>query len=538
MNDNNMQKRTLIALVISIAFLVVFQYVFMNNNQNNITTNSTKQEAVEKKRDETVSNSKTPTETDKKGNTGSKKILIDKNLPESTEIQRTLNQTSEETAKFKYFDNKIYKIKINLKGGTIEEWIEKEHEISILNNSSLSLFYNDLNDKNIFYNFEKFRNGFKLTSKNTNLKIEKIITFKENNPYIAKINIISAIPFDSLKIAKRKLEKGMQKRYDKYFYYDTEDKFEDDKITEDESKTIKSNSFIGFDSQYFVASFLSDGQEISAKLKNTKDNEIEIYYNLTNDPVSLFYGPKKLDLLEKVNPELENTVHFRGFLSPISKFLLEILNFIFGIVKNYGLAIIVLTILIKLILYPLTHKSLTSMAKMKEIQPEMQKLRKKYKDEPQKLNKKMMELYKENDVNPAGGCLPMLLQFPILIALFSVFSNAIALKGKPFILWITDLSSPDVLFNLPFEVPIFGWETFNVLPILMIITMVYQQKANSGSAQGQGGTQMIMKFFLPAFMFFIFYNFPSGLVLYFLSSNIITLVQQKYIMKHLENQEE
>jgi YidC/Oxa1 family membrane protein insertase len=209
---------------------------------------------------------------------------------------------------------------------------------------------------------------------------------------------------------------------------------------------------------------------------------------------------------------------------------------LYGWLGNYGLAIIVLTIIVKLLFFPLTHKSYISMAKMQKIQPEVQKIQKKYKDNPQEMNKRVMEVYQKNKVNPMGGCLPLLLQFPVLWALFRVFSNAIELKGEPFMLWIRDLSIPDTLFKLPFGLPFLG-ENFNVLPILMFASMIWMQKLTPAQGNVQGANKFMMQVFMPVFMLIIFYSMPSGLVLYFLLSNAISIGQQQYTRKHLKAQE-
>ncbi|TYB31863.1 MAG: membrane protein insertase YidC [Candidatus Mcinerneyibacterium aminivorans] len=535
MNNGNMQKRMILALIFSIVLLVVFQYFFGPNqpDQQQQTTQPQKQtEKVAQSRDQQEKSQK-PSKTSEEIENFNKQT---ENLEEEG-INALLKKEPNRAVGYKVYSNKIYDIKIDKQGGRINSWKEKKRGIQILNSENFSLVYKELTDKNLIYKYQEIPNGFKLTFDNGQYYVIKKFIFSREEPHLVDIDVDSNIPFEKIVLSKKALEKRTQQGYDSYFYYSIEDKFEDDKIKKDEKKQISSRRFIGFDSKYFIASFLSKGYELNAEIVQNQYEEIKILLNLEKMPISFFYGPKSLDLLDKIDPALEDTIHFRGFLSPISKFLLGILKIIYSVIHNYGLAIIILTVAIKLLLYPLTHKSLTSMAKMKKIQPQIQKLRKKYKDEPKKMNQKMMDLYSEHNVNPAGGCLPMLLQFPILIALFSVFSNAIELKGQPFFLWINDLSTPDTLFHLPFDIPIIGNE-FNLLPILMVVAMIYQQKMNAGGASSKGGGQVFMKIFLPAFMFVIFYNFPSGLVLYFLTNTVITLLQQKFIFSHLNNEEE
>lgn len=240
----------------------------------------------------------------------------------------------------------------------------------------------------------------------------------------------------------------------------------------------------------------------------------------------LYAGPKKYEVLKVLGLDIDKVMDF-GFLAPISKVTLRLLNFFYSIVHNYGLAIILLTILVRLILYPLTYKSYKSMREMQKIQPLMQELQKKYKEEPKRLQKEMMLLYKEHKVNPFGGCLPMILQMPILIALFTTLRSAIELRGAPFIFWIKDLSEPDTLFTLQ------NGFAINVLPILMIGTFFLQQKffAMPAATPQQQQQQKMMALFMPVFMGFIFYRMPSGLVLYFTLSTMIGIIDQYRIKK-------
>ena len=244
------------------------------------------------------------------------------------------------------------------------------------------------------------------------------------------------------------------------------------------------------------------------------------------EPFILYAGPKKHAILKTLGFQLDQIMDF-GMLAPISKIVLSILNFFYGIVHNYGVAIILLTLLVKIILYPLTLKSYKSMRAMHKLQPLIQELQKKYKSEPKRMQKEMMLLYKEHKVNPFSGCFPMLLQMPILIALFTSLRSAIELRGAPFILWITDLSEPDTLFRLPNGFPI------NILPIFLLGTFFIQQKmtAMPATTEQQQQQQKMMRYIMPLFMGFIFYKMPSGLVLYFTLSTLLGILDQYRIEK-------
>lgn len=244
------------------------------------------------------------------------------------------------------------------------------------------------------------------------------------------------------------------------------------------------------------------------------------------EPFILYAGPKKHAILKTLGFQLDQIMDF-GMLAPISKIVLYILNFFYGIVHNYGFAIILLTILVKIILYPLTLKSYKSMREMHKVQPLVQELQKKYKSEPKRMQKEMMLLYKEHKVNPFSGCFPMLLQMPILIALFTSLRSAIELRGAPFILWITDLSEPDTIFRLSNGFPI------NILPIFLLGTFFIQQKMTTmpATTEQQQQQQKMMRYIMPLFMGFIFYKMPSGLVLYFALSTLLGIMDQYRIEK-------
>lgn len=219
-----------------------------------------------------------------------------------------------------------------------------------------------------------------------------------------------------------------------------------------------------------------------------------------------------------------------GFLGGISDFLLASLKLFHKIFRNWGVAVILLSVMVNLALFPLSRKSYESMKKMQHIQPHMDSLRVEHKDNPQKLNKEMMELYKKYDVNPMGGCLPLLLQMPVFIALYQALMKSLELRGSGF-LWVRDLSMPDAV-PLPFSLPLIG-HAINVLPILMTIAMVFQQRFSTvkGATQSeQQKQQQQMMIIMPVVFLFIMYSFPSGLVLYWLVNTILTTFEQRAIM--------
>ncbi|NPA28513.1 MAG: membrane protein insertase YidC, partial [Epsilonproteobacteria bacterium] len=229
-----------------------------------------------------------------------------------------------------------------------------------------------------------------------------------------------------------------------------------------------------------------------------------------------YIGPKEYKLFVSLDPKLEDVIEF-GWFTFLAKPFFKIMLAIYEFVGNWGWAIVIFTILVKLVLFPLSYKGLMSMQKLRDLAPKMKELREKYKDDPMKMNQQMMELYKKHGANPMGGCLPMLIQIPIFFALYRVLLNADELQGAPWILWITDLSRPDPYY---------------ILPILMGVTMYIQQKLTPNTMTDP----MQQKIFnwLPAIMTLFFITFPSGLVLYWLVNNILSILQQIYINKAYE----
>ncbi|OQY12637.1 MAG: hypothetical protein B6I31_02815 [Desulfobacteraceae bacterium 4572_19] len=215
----------------------------------------------------------------------------------------------------------------------------------------------------------------------------------------------------------------------------------------------------------------------------------------------------------------------------IAKPCLWLMNFIYKFIPNYGVAIIILTILIKLLFWPLGNKSYKSMAEMKKLQPLMMEIREKYKNDKQRMNKEVMGLYKTYKVNPMSGCLPMIVQMPIFFALYRMLYSAIELRHAPFFGWITDLSAPDRLFHFGFQIPFMDPPCgIPVLTLIMGGTMILQQKMSPPAGDP---TQAKMMMLMPVFFTFIFINFSSGLVLYWLVNNVLSISQQYYITKKI-----
>ena len=239
----------------------------------------------------------------------------------------------------------------------------------------------------------------------------------------------------------------------------------------------------------------------------------------------LYLGPKIPELLKSLNVEAEKAINFGKYLGPIEKVLLWILEFTHGLTGNYGVDIVILSILLKVIFWPLSRKSYKSMQEMQKIQPEMKMLQEKYKDDRQKLNQEMMALYKRRKVNPVGGCLPMLVQFPFLIALYKALPLSFNLRHAPFMLWLRDLSAADAFFIDQLELPFLGTTPVGPLPLLMGVSMLLQQKMSPTMGDPRQAKMMMI---MPIMFIFIFLSFPSGLVLYWFVQNILSIGEQYY----------
>jgi len=285
-----------------------------------------------------------------------------------------------------------------------------------------------------------------------------------------------------------------------------------------------------------------EGAYIEGTKTAYKNNGERAYYNISltvpfqnadveRQSFTLYIGPVDYNILKAHGHNLQELVEFGSFLGlrflvrPIAEYLLlPLFNFLHLFIPNYGLVIIVFSLIIKLVLYPLTKSSYQSMKKMQLLQPKIAELKEKFKDNPQKMNKETMKLYSTYGVNPAGGCLPLVLQMPIFIALWGLFKVAIELRQQPFIFWIKDLSSPDIILKLSFKIPIFGINEISGLAVLMGVATFVQQKMTVKDPK-----QKALVYVMPIFLTLMFMGFPSGLNLYYLMFNVFSIGQQYYI---------
>jgi YidC/Oxa1 family membrane protein insertase len=266
-----------------------------------------------------------------------------------------------------------------------------------------------------------------------------------------------------------------------------------------------------FDRYYTSLLFdLKQGMNVSL-IKEANDNPLIFISGTQNMELGGYIGPKDYKMLEAISPKLTNVIEY-GWFTWLAKPFFWLIQEINSYVGNWGWAIVIFTIFIKLVLFWPSYRGMLSMQKLKDLAPKMKDIKDKFKDDPAKMNMKMMELYKKHGANPFGGCLPLLMQIPIFFALYRVLLNADELQGAPWALWIHDLSKMDPYF---------------VLPLLMGATMWYQQRITPSNFTDPL-QEKIFKFF-PILMTFFFITFPSGLVLYWLTNNILSIGQQYYV---------
>lgn len=318
------------------------------------------------------------------------------------------------------------------------------------------------------------------------------------------------------------------------------------KIDETAQKDISGVvDWVGERTKYFGLALIpdpgtSDGAYLEGHRKAMPDNGVYESYSIAlkmpfreggdeKKSMTVFLGPMDHTILKSYAINLEGmmSLGWAFLVRPISEYvMLPLFGFLHLIIPNWGLVIIVFSILIKIVLHPLTKTSMKSMKKMQALQPLMEEIKEKHKDDPQKMNSAVMNLYKEYGVNPAGGCLPMLLQLPILYALYMVFRSAIQLRQAGFVGWIHDLSIPDVIYSLPFHLPIFGVKDISGLAVFMGITMFVQQKMSVKDPR-----QKMMIWMMPIMWVLLFMSFPSGLNLYYTTFNILAIAQQMIVNK-------
>ncbi len=290
-------------------------------------------------------------------------------------------------------------------------------------------------------------------------------------------------------------------------------------------------NWIGLSGQYFFSGLIANGdagKQETAAWAGTVGSQTQAMLRFpgatTHADIAVYTGPKDISLLEQAGHSLRRALDL-GWFTFVALPLLRCIRFLNRFTGNYGIDIILLTVLIKILFYPLTQKSFKSMKAMQKLQPQMERLKEVHKDSPDKMNQAVLELYRKEGVNPLGGCLPMLLQLPVFVGLYNALSSAVELRHAPFVAWIQDLSAPDRLGDM--QLPFVTGAGIPILTLVMGASMLIQQKMTPATTADPMQQRMMM--LMPIVFTFMFINFPAGLTLYWLVNNILTIGQQYLI---------
>ena len=508
MIDNlSQQQRMILAVVLSVLFFVVYDTYFMPKTKLNQELNQTT----------TSKQSSATTSAPKTTNQVSKSIAT---APQTT------------TSTLVTVNSKDFKINIDEFGRIStytllgDKFKTKDGGYTAVIDKSMKLKPLELRFSESSINSEAFSKPYKsevktvelkdeatvkLTQELTNLTVTKTITFKKDGTYKVEVKLSKPTEFFITNGEHPIAEK------DKFVFNgviveksdDTLEKIEDG--DSDGVLTINNAKYLASNDKYYTTVFYDFKKGLNVVVSDENENPVPFVKSNSDITLNGYIGPKSYDKLHSIDPQLTNVIEY-GFFTFISKPMFTFLKYIHSVIGNWGWTIVIATILIKLFMFPLTFKGMVSMNKMKELAPKMKELKEQYKGEPQKLNAKMMELYKKHGANPMGGCLPMILQIPVFFAIYRVLLNAFDLKQASWILWYNDLSVMD---------------PFYILPLLMGATMFWQQHITPQNFTDPMQAK-IMKF-LPLIFTFFFITFPAGLTLYWFTNNLFTIAQQYYV---------
>jgi len=502
-----MEKRIILAIALSMGLLLVWQSMFAPPKKQE-TTKSIKSEIVKEEIIETK---------------------LENNLILDSKIDDNLTNETIYTLK-----NSSLVLEFSSLGASIKQ-------ITIINKDikeAINVDFFSSKDKQAMV-FELIKNiNFKDISKDETsitfnyLKEDKSINISysidNKNPYLINVNVKSNFNTDlkylvslyqdqNLKEAAYGLSKDPLQRIREYVYFDNAKTERASLLEYKEGTSIILNntvSWFGIADKYFTVSVLNKDNIFKTSI-DKKDSFIFTFStNKNNFSFDIFAGPKDVRYLRPIDKTLSNIIDF-GWLSFLSVPLLELLKFLYSIIPNYGIAIILLTLIVRLVLYPLQHKSMKSMKRMQVLQPQIKALQEKFKNDKERMNKEVMQFMRTHKLNPMGGCFPMLLQLPVFFALYKVLGNAVELYQAPFILWITDLAIKDPYY---------------VLPALMGVMMFFQQKLTPNPSMDPMQAK-IMLYMMPIVITVFMVNLPSGLTLYIMFSSMLGILQQYFINK-------
>jgi YidC/Oxa1 family membrane protein insertase len=517
-----MEKRALIAIAISFVILFLYQYFFIKPEPQQTQK---KTEVVKKEASVPVKPLELPVSP--KATAEEKEIKVD------TEFYSAVFTTRGGT--LKHFEIKKYKDKegknvVLLKG----QGLESPLSLGPTDGFNLSDAGFQTSGKDITVDKDKKSDSLIFEYADSGLSVKRTYTFYSNDYRIDVKDEVSGLPDYWITIGN---DFGIYESKDSSAHVGpvllTGTKRVEPKLKEAESYR-DDLKWIAQEDKYFFAALVPLTPMEEAKAWKKNDIPLIAFKGKpTTNSFILYAGPKEYDRLKALHVGLEHIVDF-GFFSVLAVPLFWTLKLFYNILGNYGWAIVLLTIIIRIPFIPLVNKSQKSMKKMQELQPKMAEVREKFKKDPQRMQREMMDLYKKYKVNPLGGCLPMLLQIPVFFALYKILLIAIELRGAPFMLWIKDLSAPDTLLgHIPSWFPLIGGFAVGPLPILMGATMIIQQKMTPTSMDpAQNRIMMLM----PIIFTFMFLNFATGLVLYWLMNNIFSIAQQLYVNRKLKTE--
>jgi len=532
-----MEKRVFIAIGLSMVILIGWPYFFGAKTEP-VQQTATEQQAA------------TVQKTDVQNKAEAKEVIETKKQDQATAVIKDKTNVTIKEEQVVLENDKV-KIEFLNTAASIKQAFFKEYKDN--NGSFIRLSSEDAT--NPIFSLSEFKNiNFVVTQKtatkvvfsnlaNKDEFLKVTYEIEEQNPYIVKMYVQNTVNNSSKDIKLSLTGKEVEANSD----YGLADKAEArahtfgfrfaDNTTELQTfakidKPLmtygKEAKWVALSDRYFTVSAVTPKAE---KNSNFKFSKIAVTNNASTQSygadffvgvnaedslaLNLFVGPKTVKELEKLDDNLPD-INDYGMFTILAIPMLELMKWIFKVLPNYGIAILLLTLIVRAIMYPLQHKSIKSMKKLQELQPQMKKLQEKYKEDREKLNQEMMQFMKTHKVNPMGGCFPMLLQLPVFIALYSVLSNSVELYRAPFMLWIVDLSIKDPYY---------------VLPIIMGVMMFIQQKITPNPSMDPAQAKIMM--FMPIIFTFFMISLPSGLTLYIMFSTFLGIVQQEVTTKYI-----
>jgi len=515
-----MEKRALIAVAISFVILFIYQYFFIKPEPQQV-----------QKKTEVVKKEEPAPEKPMEFSVPPKSTAEEKEIKVETEFYSAIFTTRGGT--LKHYELKKYKDKDG-KNVVLLKSPRLEPPLSIGSTDKFNLSDADFHTsgKDITLDKDKMSDSLIFEYADSGLSVRRTFTFHSNDYRIDVKDEVSGLPDYWITIGT---DFGIYDSKDKSSHIGpvllTGTKRVEPKLKEAESYR-DDLKWIAQEDKYFFAALVPVTKVDEARVWKMKDSSVIAFMSKvrTNEFI-LYAGPKEYDRLKALHVGLEHIIDF-GFFSVLAVPLFWTLKLFYNFLGNYGWAIVLLTILIRIPFIPLVNKSQKSMKKLQELQPRMAEVREKFKKDPQRMQREMMDLYKKYKVNPLGGCLPIILQIPVFFALYKILMIAIELRGAPFMLWLKDLSAPDTLFgHIPAWFPLIGGFAIGPLPILMGATMIIQQRMTPTSMDPAQNRIMM---FMPIIFTFLFLNFATGLVLYWLMNNIFSITQQLYVNRKLK----